>query len=391
MLFGGGRPAVGLPDSASALSPAGRAPRRLRAGRSQTAGRRGGDRRAARLHLRPLRAIAGRQREAGFRLHRSAAGAGFASRVRDPVGHTANSTALRFMAACSGMSTTRKASCGWRARSNRSSTNACAACTWIGSGSPRKAAGTIRRNTLAAHVIGAVDGEEAGQWGLEKSLEADLRGLPGTVRVLTDAKGRGIDSQLETEPRPVLDLTLTIDERIQLPAQDAIARAVQEAHAESGSVVVMNPYHGDILAMASYPSFDPNQPPARGEKRDGALQSCRLGAVRAGLGLQGHHAFGRARNHQLAARHHDQLRQRQLHAGRPHDARSPSRLRHHAHGDGAGEIEQHRRHPDRAEGGFRPSYTNMSGASASARARASRCRRNRPAWCASWRSGGRPR
>ena len=45
------------------------------------------------------------------------------------------------------------------------------------------------RNTLAAHVIGAVDGEETGQWGLEKSLEADLRGLPGSVRVLTDAKG----------------------------------------------------------------------------------------------------------------------------------------------------------------------------------------------------------
>lgn len=121
------------------------------------------------------------------------------------------------------------------------------------------------RNTLAAHVIGAVDGEEAGQWGLEKSLEDDLRGLPGTVRVLTDAKGRGIDSQLETEPRPGMDLTLTIDERIQLPAQDAIARAVQDAHAESGSVVVMDPYHGDILAIASYPSFDPNRPPGRGE------------------------------------------------------------------------------------------------------------------------------
>jgi cell division protein FtsI (penicillin-binding protein 3) len=121
------------------------------------------------------------------------------------------------------------------------------------------------RNTLAAHVIGAVDGEETGQWGLEKSLEDDLRGLPGSVRVLTDAKGRGIDSQIETDPRPGVDLTLSIDERIQLPAQDAIARAVQDSHAESGSVVVMDPYHGDILAIASYPPFDPNQPPGRGE------------------------------------------------------------------------------------------------------------------------------
>ncbi|MGA2740080.1 MAG: penicillin-binding transpeptidase domain-containing protein [Bryobacteraceae bacterium] len=121
------------------------------------------------------------------------------------------------------------------------------------------------RNTLAAHVIGAVDSEETGQWGLEKSLESNLRGLPGSVRVLTDAKGRGIDSQMEAEPRPGADVTLSIDERIQLPAQDAIARAVKEAHAESGSVVVMDPYHGDILAIASYPPFDPNQPPGRGE------------------------------------------------------------------------------------------------------------------------------
>jgi cell division protein FtsI (penicillin-binding protein 3) len=121
------------------------------------------------------------------------------------------------------------------------------------------------RNTLAAHVIGAVDGEETGQWGLEKSLEPDLRGLPGSVRVLTDAKGRGIDSQVETEPRPGVDLTLSIDERIQLPAQEAIARAVQESHGESGSVVVMDPYRGDVLAIASYPPFDPNNPPGRGE------------------------------------------------------------------------------------------------------------------------------
>ena len=121
------------------------------------------------------------------------------------------------------------------------------------------------RNTLAAHVIGAVDGEETGQWGLEKSLDPDLRGLPGSVRVLTDAKGRGIDSHQEAEPRPGVDVTLSIDERIQLPAQDAIARAVLDAHAESGSVVVMDPYHGDILAIASYPPFDPNQPPGRGE------------------------------------------------------------------------------------------------------------------------------
>src|SRR5579862_1433172 len=63
------------------------------------------------------------------------------------------------------------------------------------------------RNMLAAHVIGAVDSEETGQWGLEKSLEPELRGRPGSVEMLTDAKGRGIDSKPEAEPRPGTDVT----------------------------------------------------------------------------------------------------------------------------------------------------------------------------------------
>jgi cell division protein FtsI (penicillin-binding protein 3) len=120
--------------------------------------------------------------------------------------------------------------------------------------------------SLAAHVVGAINGEDKGQWGVEKSLETQLRGTPGAMRVLSDAKGRGIDSQVETEPRPGTAVTLSIDERIQFPAERAIARAVQDAHAESGSVVVMDPRSGDILAMASYPGFDPSQQPAPGER-----------------------------------------------------------------------------------------------------------------------------
>jgi cell division protein FtsI/penicillin-binding protein 2 len=129
------------------------------------------------------------------------------------------------------------------------------------------------RNTLAAHVIGGVDSEEAGQWGLEKSLESDLRGLSGSVSMLTDAKGRGIDSHLEAEPRPGVDITLSIDERIQLPAQDAIARAVPAAGAR--------------------------------RKSHGAVQSRGIGTLRAGLRVQGFHAFGRAGDHRLEALQHD--------------------------------------------------------------------------------------
>ena len=110
-------------------------------------------------------------------------------------------------------------------------------------------------------MLGSVDFEEKGNAGIEKSLDEDLRGQPGQMRLLTDVKRRGIESTLATEARPGLPVTLTIDERIQFVAERELAAAVQAHHATSGSVVVMNPYTGDILALASYPSYDPNDSP----------------------------------------------------------------------------------------------------------------------------------
>jgi cell division protein FtsI (penicillin-binding protein 3) len=115
--------------------------------------------------------------------------------------------------------------------------------------------------SLAAHVLGSVDFEEKGNAGTEKALESDLRGVPGHILLLTDVKRRGIDSQLETGARPGSAITLTIDERLQFVAERELAIAVQTHHAQSGSVVAMNPQTGDILALASYPTFDPNIPP----------------------------------------------------------------------------------------------------------------------------------
>jgi cell division protein FtsI (penicillin-binding protein 3) len=127
------------------------------------------------------------------------------------------------------------------------------------------------KGTLAAHVLGSVDFEEKGNAGLEKNLDVDLSGRPGQVRMLTDVKRRGIDSQSASDMKPGTQLTLTIDERIQFVAEREIAAAVEAHHAESGSVVVMNPYTGEILAMASYPTYDPNLPPQPGEDQAGRL------------------------------------------------------------------------------------------------------------------------
>jgi cell division protein FtsI (penicillin-binding protein 3) len=118
---------------------------------------------------------------------------------------------------------------------------------------------------LAAHVLGSVDFAQKGNYGIERYLDEDLRGTSGQIRILTDAKKRGIESQPITETKPGLALTLTIDEHIQYVAERALAEAASSHQAASGSVVVMNPYTGDILALASFPVFDPNQPPRPGE------------------------------------------------------------------------------------------------------------------------------
>ena len=119
--------------------------------------------------------------------------------------------------------------------------------------------------TLAAHVLGSVDFEEKGNAGIEKGLDAELRGTAGHIRLLTDVHRRGIAPQTTVPMRPGTSLTLTIDERLQFVAEREIAAAVASHNAASGSVVVLKPDTGDILAMASYPTFDPNIPVEHGE------------------------------------------------------------------------------------------------------------------------------
>ena len=134
---------------------------------------------------------------------------------------------------------------------------------WIGF--QRESQRHYPKGSLAAHVLGSVDFEEKGSAGVEKSLDPVLRGVPGRMRLLTDVKRRGIDSTTATEARPGQPVVLSIDERIQFVAERELAASVQAHHAATGSVVVMNPYTGDILALASYPSYDPNEPPKPGE------------------------------------------------------------------------------------------------------------------------------
>jgi cell division protein FtsI (penicillin-binding protein 3) len=118
---------------------------------------------------------------------------------------------------------------------------------------------------IAGHVLGSVDHDERGNNGLELGLDKILRGRPGSEWMLTDVKGSGIDAQMSSEAHAGSNVSLSIDERIQFAAERELKAAVLKNRARTGSLIVMNPYTGEILAMANYPAFDPNEPPRSGE------------------------------------------------------------------------------------------------------------------------------
>lgn len=121
------------------------------------------------------------------------------------------------------------------------------------------------KGTVAAHVVGSVDHEEKGSGGLELGLQDDLEGIPGSLRLMTDVTHRGYDSFTELPAQPGKNVTTTIDERIQFAAETHLREAVIDGRCKSGSVVAMDPRTGDILAMASYPTFNPNEPVKPGQ------------------------------------------------------------------------------------------------------------------------------
>jgi cell division protein FtsI (penicillin-binding protein 3) len=124
---------------------------------------------------------------------------------------------------------------------------------------------------LAANVIGFVGGEGTGLAGLESSLNRQLMGVNGKATYEVFPEGGRVAGGESTliEPQPGRDITLTLDRDIQWQAQSAIAGQVQAYGAESGTVVVMEATTGKIRALATAPSFDPNDPLAAAAQNRG--------------------------------------------------------------------------------------------------------------------------
>jgi cell division protein FtsI/penicillin-binding protein 2 len=114
--------------------------------------------------------------------------------------------------------------------------------------------------SLAAQILGYVGTDNHGLAGLELLYDEEVAGKEGKRTVLRDAKrGTLISPDLSfAEAEPGHDLHLTIDATIQHIVERELAKAVRERHAKRGTALLLDPATGGVLAMASYPSFDPN-------------------------------------------------------------------------------------------------------------------------------------
>ena len=115
---------------------------------------------------------------------------------------------------------------------------------------------------LASKVLGFTGGDNQGIIGLEVVYEEVLKGEPGMILTVTDAKGIEVDTAGErrVEPVPGSDLRISIDRNIQEYATQLAEQACAAKEADSVYIIVMNPKNGEILSMVNYPEFDLNDP-----------------------------------------------------------------------------------------------------------------------------------
>ena len=113
---------------------------------------------------------------------------------------------------------------------------------------------------LAAHVLGFVSSENRGAAGIEYRFDDIIRGQDGRWLTLKDGGQKPIDPDgaFREDPTPGHDIFLTIHPSIQRVAESTLAKVVREREADGASAVVMDPRTGEVLALASYPTFNPN-------------------------------------------------------------------------------------------------------------------------------------
>lgn len=117
-------------------------------------------------------------------------------------------------------------------------------------------------DSLASKVLGFTGSDNQGIIGLEVSYEDQLKGMDGRILTLTDAAGAEVDRAAEDRIEPIAgnDLYLSLDVNIQMYAEQAAYKTLEQKQAKQVSVIIMNPKNGEIMAMVNVPEFNLNDP-----------------------------------------------------------------------------------------------------------------------------------
>lgn len=112
---------------------------------------------------------------------------------------------------------------------------------------------------LASQVLGFVNIDGVGQYGIEQALNKQIEGVPGHLNGATDVRGIPIATEdaIIEPPKNGDDLVLSLDRSIQAQAEYFLKRGVKANNGDSGSIIVMDPNNGQVKAMANYPTYDP--------------------------------------------------------------------------------------------------------------------------------------
>jgi cell division protein FtsI/penicillin-binding protein 2 len=121
---------------------------------------------------------------------------------------------------------------------------------------------TYPQGSLVAQVLGFVNDDGVGKYGVEQALNKQLTGTPGQLKAITDASGIPLAASKDNvlvPPKNGQDVVLTIDLAMQQQLESALAKGVKNSRAETGSALIMDVHTGAIKAMANVPTFDPSQ------------------------------------------------------------------------------------------------------------------------------------
>ncbi|HZM64415.1 MAG TPA: penicillin-binding protein 2 [Candidatus Saccharimonadales bacterium] len=115
--------------------------------------------------------------------------------------------------------------------------------------------------TLGSQLLGFVNNDGQGTYGIEQALDVELKGVPGQLKAVTDVNGVPLAANRDNvliAPEPGKDVVLTIDLAMQKQLETILKNGLDKAKSGSGSALIIDPRDGAIKAMANYPTYDPS-------------------------------------------------------------------------------------------------------------------------------------